>query len=323
MSVGVVGVILLSLVLLIATFAIGLLPLVWSQTQRAQNMIAILSQFGIGMLLGTSFMLVIPEGVSECLEHNGNVGLNLLIGFLAVYILDRISQVIMSKGETDNNSSVTNSYTENVVPFNTWRDVVGNPKGIITNVFKNNVVFALFVHGLSDGIALGTALHNDSLLIVMLIAIIIHKIPAVLSLSSIMICKQQLPKWESITNLFMFAASTPIGYIVLSMFSLKQSETMNWLSGNLLLMSGGSLLYAAFTAFTDDHGHDMESTRNALNGSTLINSSEDTFETTSGVMNMSESGFNVQEEPQLKYDKSVYTLSGVILPVIISFIIKE
>lgn len=317
MSVGLFGVILLSVVLLAATFAVGLLPVVWSRTQRAQGMIAVLSQFGVGMLLGTAFMLVIPEGVKECVEHDGNVGLNLLVGFLAVYVLDRASQMVMHHHGTQMEYSST-------TPLHTWSDVVSHPLSILSNLVKNNVVFALFIHGLSDGIALGTTVHNESLLIVMLVAIIIHKIPAVLSLSSIMVCTQQLPKWETITNLFMFAASTPIGYVVLSMFSLTTTETMNWLSGNLLLMSGGSLLYAAFTAFTDNHTHEWDEDTGVKTNTTdphLNNMSGDTFDTG---LNVSDSEiFAPDSSPQLKYDRAVYTLCGVILPVVISFIIKE
>lgn len=92
------GVILLAGFLLIATFLIGLIPLYYIDKQKRSIVIdqegddsnsdistnaniqtnnsaisgyrvkiAVLSQFGIGMLLGTSFMLVIPEGIKASL----------------------------------------------------------------------------------------------------------------------------------------------------------------------------------------------------------------------------------------------------------------
>ncbi|EJS41693.1 atx2p [Saccharomyces arboricola H-6] len=308
------GVILLASFLLIATFLIGLIPLYYINKQKSAILadqeggdsasdistnantqtsnsgssgyrvkIAVLSQFGIGMLLGTSFMLVIPEGIKACVENNGNVGVNLLIGFLGVYILDRLVTLWISRKQT--------VYTHDAVKFQNWKDIINHPRQIWMNLIQNNVVFALFIHGLSDGVALGTTSNNDSLLIVVLIAIVIHKIPAVLSLSSLMISRQNLLKWEIICNVFLFASSTPIGYIVLSILNLSHSSTMDWISGNLLLMSGGSLLYASFTAFVskDSHDHDL----------------------------------SVEEEVVLPHDESVYVLIGVCIPLVISYCISE
>ncbi|CAI4064094.1 hypothetical protein N7582_002578 [Saccharomyces uvarum] len=308
------GVILLAGFLLIATFLIGLIPLYYIDKQKRSIVIdqegddsnsdistnaniqtnnsaisgyrvkiAVLSQFGIGMLLGTSFMLVIPEGIKACVEHNGNVGLNLLIGFLGVYIIDRLVTLWISGKQT--------IYTHDTVKFQNWKDIINHPRQIWMNLIQNNVVFALFIHGLTDGIALGTTTNNDSLLIVVLIAIVIHKVPAVLSLTSLMISRQNLLKWEVICNVFLFASSTPIGYIVLSVMNLSHSSTMDWISGNLLLMSGGSLLYASFTAFVGGGSHDHD--------------------------------LSVEEEIVLPHDESIYVLLGVSIPLVISFCISE
>ncbi|CCD25360.1 Mn(2+) transporter ATX2 NDAI_0F00410 [Naumovozyma dairenensis CBS 421] len=323
MAISILGVFLMSTVLLIATFLIGLVPLYYVKKQnsnlaskKSNQMIGILSQFGVGMLLGTSFMLVIPEGIKSCLEHDGNVGLNLLIGFLVVYLLDRLVQLIINR----KNKSV-DFEQENYVSFESLTDLVKNPRRIIGCILRNNVVFALFIHGLSDGIALGTTNNNDSLLIIVLIAIVIHKIPAVLSLSSLMISKQKLPEWEVVSNLFAFALSTPLGYICLSMFNLNHSETMDWISGNLLLMSGGSLLYASFTAFvtgdkdSNNHSHTHQIFRN----------SENETETDTTIDHEMGNSFqeNVDDDTKLPHDESLYVVSGVVLPLLISFFISE
>lgn len=252
MAVGLMGVLLLAFFLLVATFTIGWLPTQYLSRGVAgpDQYIAILSRFGVGMLLGTSFTLVIPEGVDACLQHNGNVGINLLIGFMVVYMLDRVVQMVMGA------STGYEVLHDGTLELESFKDLVRNPKRVFLAVLKNNVVFALVIHGLSDGIALGTTTNNESLLIVVLIAIIIHKIPAVLSLTSIMMSKQRLPRWEVLSNLFVFALSTPLGYVVVSVFNLRHSEAMDWIGGNLLLTSGGSLLYASFTAFTGGDSHD-------------------------------------------------------------------
>ncbi|SMN17900.1 similar to Saccharomyces cerevisiae YOR079C ATX2 Golgi membrane protein involved in manganese homeostasis [Maudiozyma saulgeensis] len=365
-------VLLMALALLVLTFAIGSLPIYWfsqgsnstieqfNGKSKHEKYINVLSQFGIGMLLGTSFMLVIPEGISECLEHGGNVGLNMLMGFLIVYLLDRIVQSIMKNSQHEVTSGIEIRGRADII-FESWKDLMKNPKQVCKAILRNNVVFALFIHGLSDGVALGTAVNNDSLMVVMLIAIVIHKIPAVLSLSSLMISKQHLPKWEAISNLFAFALSTPLGYIALSIFNLKHSETMSWLSGNLLLMSGGSLLYASFTAFVGDSGHshdyeripmqtydpefssednlatprpegheefDMEwdpRSYNIVNEDTINSNTNIDAALPEGNTIRSDRGINETYKgiSWLSLDESVYTLMGVILPVIISYVISE
>ncbi|CCK72819.1 Mn(2+) transporter ATX2 KNAG_0L02000 [Huiozyma naganishii CBS 8797] len=309
----------LSLVLLLATFLCGLIPLCWMGARDGTSLDK-LAQFGVGMLLGTSFMLVVPEGIRECQEHGGNVGLDLLVGFLVVYLLDRIVQLVLSqKGRLSNAARMP------VQPPESLRDVLRNPKQVWVNILSNNVVFALFVHGLSDGIALGTTVNNPSLLVVVLVAIIIHKVPAVLSLTSVMVCKQNLPKWEVIPNLMAFSLSTPIGYLILSTLNLNESQTMTWMSGNLLLMSGGSLLYAAFTAFVSGTGsHDHAS---------FDDVGVDEFEAMAYFDTRDCNAVEDSSEPELpghdmaaaksSLDKSVYVLLGVILPTIISFVIKE
>lgn len=301
--------------------------------------ITTLSQFGVGMLLGTSFMLVIPEGIKACLEHNGNVGLNLLIGFLVVYILDRGVQLLM-----EHPSRFTIFQENDATEIEGIKDLLKSPKRIIVSILKNNVVFALFVHGLSDGIALGTTINNQSLLIIVLIAIVVHKIPAVLSLSSLMISKQRLPKWEALSNLFAFALSTPLGYVVVSAFNLKHSDTMDWIGGNLLLMSGGSLLYASFTAFTDgdapDHiplediaeeGFFREGSNfimvdtNAANNATVGEANPSNKSDTSNIefRNVTAVTPPPVANSKASYQELIYLLLGVLVPVIISFFLSE
>ena len=84
MATGIIEILLTATFFLLATFGIGLIPIFYvnRKVSNEDKYVVFLSLFGIGMLLGTSFMLVIPEGVHACLQNDGNVGLNLLIGFL-------------------------------------------------------------------------------------------------------------------------------------------------------------------------------------------------------------------------------------------------
>ncbi|CCE63880.1 hypothetical protein TPHA_0G00440 [Tetrapisispora phaffii CBS 4417] len=341
MAISLTTVFLLAISLLVATFAIGVIPLYYVNKNLEQGAngqkIAILSQFGVGMLIGTSFMLVIPEGVKSCVEYGGNVGLNLLIGFLVVYLLDRGVSVLMA-----NSSKFSFFDDDRSADIHSVRDLLKNPKIAITSILKNNVVFALFIHGISDGIALGTTSNNEELLIVVLIAIVVHKIPAVLSLTSLMISKQRLPEWQVLSNLFAFALSTPLGYVVVSIFNLKASDSMEWIGGSLLLMSGGSLLYASFTAFTEkdyDHtgGYEPALNPSVIGSDMSLELDLDATDPT-GIPNKNNTSpvslrdsndieLNAREEntehSKLPYDESVFTVAGVIIPIIVSFLIQE
>lgn len=271
------------------------------------------SLFGVGMLLGTSFMLVIPEGVYSCLEHDGNVGLNLLIGFLAVHLLDHFVRWV---GKASKEASWA-CFMQQDPELNSFKDLL-NLKKTSVLVIKNNVVFALVVHGLSDGLALGASITNDSLKVIMLIAIIIHKIPAVLSLTSLMVSKQKLPPLVAVSNLLAFAASTPVGYIVVSLLNLGNWKAMEWISGNLLLMSGGSLLYASFTAFLGNDNHQME-TRN--DGFVVVDGAPSTepFKDISDV----EINSPPTSPTHVPYGETIYVMAGVLIPTVISFFVNE
>ncbi|KAL3235000.1 Metal homeostasis factor ATX2 [Nakaseomyces bracarensis] len=313
-------IVLLAVLLLLVTFAIGCLPFYYVGNSH-EKFLRTFSQFGVGMLLGTSFMLVIPEGIESCVEKGGNVGLDLLIGFLGVFLLDKLVHKISSRNNNDHSNSIDNDsmyYGFKDSLRLCLKDLFTNPRIIITRILRNNVIFAFVIHGISDGVALGTTVNNESLLIIVFIAIIIHKIPAVLSLSALMVTKQGLPLNECMTNLFMFSLSTPLGYIILSLFNLKQSDIMDYISSNLLLMSGGSLLYASFTAFGDDPHLVHEKDINLENDYSMDPLSEGPLST--GDITLSAETDN---KSLLDHDESLYIVIGVLIPTVISFIVRD
>lgn len=315
MSAGITEVILTAIFFLVATFAIGVIPIYFFKKKLDTDdmYLTAFSLFGVGMLLGTSFMLVIPEGVYSCLEHDGNVGLNLLIGFLAVHLLDHFVKWV---GKASKEASWA-SFMQQDPELNSFKDLLNFKKTSVL-VIKNNVVFALVVHGLSDGLALGASITNDSLKVIMLIAIIVHKIPAVLSLTSLMVSKQKLPPLVAVSNLLAFAASTPVGYIVVSLLNLGNWKAMEWISGNLLLMSGGSLLYASFTAFLGNDNHHLE-TRN--DGFVVV----DGAPSTEPVKDVSDVEINSPSTSptHVPYGETIYVMAGVLIPTVISFFVNE
>lgn len=317
MSVSLAEVLVTAVLFLTVVFAIGLVPIYYvkKNANRQEQYLTMFSLFGVGMLLGTAFMLVIPEGIDACLEHKGNVGLNLLIGFLVVYFLDNFASTVTRTA----GSTRWGSFLQERQEILSIREIL-NPRKSASLVIKNQVVFALVVHGCSDGLAMGASASNDSVKFATLIAIVIHKIPAVLSLSSVMVTRQQLPTLEAVSNLLAFAASTPAAYLCISILNLKKSEALEWVSGNILLMSGGSLLYAAVSALLAKH----ETPTGATNyrDAELLLTDSTAQDTTSKDMTPFEL-VSISTEPELPYGETLYVVCGVIVPIVVSFFVRE
>ncbi|SCU85588.1 LAFA_0D16556g1_1 [Lachancea sp. 'fantastica'] len=317
MAVQVLEILVTSFLFLSVVFAIGCVPIYYVKNRSSvigQPMyLTVLSLIGVGMLLGTAIMLVIPEGIEACLGNNGNVGINLLIGFLVVYCLDQAASVL---GQMPNRGAFAFAHLPGA-EITSLKDVL-NPKKMVSSVFKNQVVFALVIHGFSDGLAMGASANSESLKIATLVAIIIHKIPAVLSLSSLMVTKQNLPTWEAVSNLLAFAASTPLAYLLLSLINLGTWGPMEWISGNILLMSGGSLLYAGVSALLGNHQHSP--TETAVENFAGTSAAYDVLPKD---MTPFEVGETVESETTPRYGETVYVLGGVVIPVVVSYLIRE
>jgi len=113
------------------------------------------------------------------------------------------------------------------------------------------LTLGLVVHALADGLALGSsALANDSavptgLSVVVFIALIIHKAPTALALSTSLL-STSLSRADCRKHIAVFSASTPIGALLTFgiMTLLRVQSDSSW-TGFALLFSGGSFLYVA------------------------------------------------------------------------------
>ncbi|KAJ7432770.1 ZIP zinc transporter-domain-containing protein [Mycena galericulata] len=126
------------------------------------------------------------------------------------------------------------------------------------------LTFGLFMHGLADGLALGVSSLSDpgtdpthrDLSFIVFLALIIHKAPTSLALSTSLL-NTSLPRPECRKHLAFFAASTPFGaivsYVLISFFSAGAQGS--W-TGLALLVSGGTFLYVATVLQTVSHAPD-------------------------------------------------------------------
>lgn len=235
--------------LFFATLGTGLIPVMYmsklaEKGDSGMGYLKYVSDFGIGMLLGTSCLLVIPEGVEKFGDKGGRgFGISLLLGFMILYGLDRFLHALQA------GHILSGWFDASAAPDPLERNIdLINPRKTVPFILTNNIVFALVIHAFSDGLALGIAESYDSLKFVMLIAIIIHKIPATLSLTGIMISKQRLPKLQVISNLIAFSISTPFGLLFVILMRFVSKDLIEKMSDGLLVLSGSSLLYASLLA---------------------------------------------------------------------------
>lgn len=285
---GFATILLLSLIMGVAAFVAGLLPVILPLSPAK---IRAISALGMGILLGTSLMVIIPEGVETLYSDPGQpgeekgsgapaVGISLLVGFLIMYLIDNIpliSQIWKTKasfqrvdvelGDLDSGGD-----TETVVD-----DSRANSADATQSAAKNAgaasaraTTTGLVIHALADGVAVGSsvAAGNSKLELIIFVAIMIHKAPAAFGLAAVLL-RCGLTNGQVKLHLGAFAASTPVGSILTwalikviagdSSGDTAGSNSMHWWTAVLLLFSGGTFLYVAVHVMQEltgeDHGH--------------------------------------------------------------------
>ena len=185
----------------VLTLVGGLLPLVreWSRST-----IRLFLAFGTGVLLGAAFFHMLPEAIHGLGEA---VGFPLLAGFLLIYVLERFVMVHPCEEE-----------------------------GCSFHHMGLAAFCGITLHALIDGLALGAGVAIPELSVAVTMAIVLHKLPASLSLTGILIhCSY--PRSRILWMLAVFALATPVG-AVLSLTLLRN-------------LTGDALHYAvAFSAGT-------------------------------------------------------------------------
>jgi zinc transporter 9 len=121
------------------------------------------------------------------------------------------------------------------------------------------LTLGLVMHALADGLALGVASLTTSspgsaregapLSIVVFLALLVHKAPTALALTTSLLAAS-LPRQDCKKHLLVFSLSTPLGAMfTFAIFSVlgsgQQGQGLDALAGSALLVSGGTFLYVA------------------------------------------------------------------------------
>ena len=196
-----------SLSIIIIAWIGGLIPFYLKHKQR---MIHLFISLGAGVLLGASFLHMIPDAIKYI---GPQVGIAALLGFLTLYLLEKFIMTHPCPAEHCEYHKIGLS-----------------------------AFIGLSLHSLITGLALGAGIMVPRLGIIVFIAILFHKLPASLSLTSLFI-KENYSNKKLFTYLTAFSVMVPLGaFITYFVFEGTASHTT---IGYLIAFSAGTFLHVA------------------------------------------------------------------------------
>ncbi|KAK9838586.1 hypothetical protein WJX84_003387 [Apatococcus fuscideae] len=245
----------------------GLLPLIL-KTSPAQ--LRLLSAIGAGLLVGTGLGVILPEGFeafhsaqeaagSSALPE-GLLGTTLLAGFLAMLVLDVLHQSVSGDAAHSHDRASPTAHSASNGDLEHERHAFGDPS--TSAVASSNPITALIgrsdeatraligliIHSAADGLAVGaSSLSTDTQLTSLIaLAMVLHKVPAAIGLTSYLRGKAW-PLKDALQALLVFSSASPLVALACAAFltavpSLSSSPAAIALC---LIFSGGTFLYAA------------------------------------------------------------------------------
>uniref|UniRef100_A0A6A7G1Z3 Zinc transporter ZIP9-like n=1 Tax=Hirondellea gigas TaxID=1518452 RepID=A0A6A7G1Z3_9CRUS len=268
---AVVELILMSIAMFVGCYIAGKLPLIL-QNRESKNQL--MSVFGAGMLVGTAFAVIIPEGIRmlyiNCNQpsepsmtqpelllreggeaeakqehehtHEGErnneltIALSLLLGFLLMLLVDKCSA-------THHASTRSDSDSQGVGIINGGTSTSSSRK-------MCTATLGLVVHAAADGIALGAAVgsHHSDVEFIVFFAIMLHKAPTAFGLTSFLV--REGSDYRRINKmLLVFSAAAPLGsFLTFAIINAAGSQSVSsstHSSSVAMLFSAGTFIYVA------------------------------------------------------------------------------
>jgi len=173
----------------------------------SQETFRLVISFCAGILLGAVFFHVLPE-ISTVLGRH--LGYSVMFGFLLIFVLEKFIMVHpCEEGECDYHKIGVAAY------------------------------IGIGFHSILDGVAIGagTMMNLSSIII---IAVTIHKFPAALALSSLLVKGKEYTKKKILVSMFIFSLATPLGALI-SVFAFQGLD--DYIIATALGISAGTFLF--------------------------------------------------------------------------------
>ena len=173
----------------------------------SQETFRLVISFCAGILLGAVFFHVLPE-ISTVLGRQ--LGYSVMFGFLLIFVLEKFIMVHpCEEGECDYHKIGVAAY------------------------------IGIGFHSILDGIAIGAGtMMNLSFIIIL--AVTLHKFPAALALSSLLVKGKEYTKKKILLSMFIFALATPVGALV-AVFIFQGVD--DYIVATALGISAGTFLF--------------------------------------------------------------------------------
>ena len=182
----------------------GWIPTIKLWTQETFRLVI---SFCAGILLGAVFFHVLPE-ISTVLGRQ--LGYSVMFGFLLIFVLEKFIMVHpCEEGECNYHKIGIAAY------------------------------IGIGFHSILDGIAIGAGtMMNLSFIIIL--AVTLHKFPAALALSSLLVKGKEYTKKKILLSMFIFALATPVGALV-AVFIFQDVD--DYVVATALGISAGTFLF--------------------------------------------------------------------------------
>lgn len=247
-----------------ASFGAGLVPLSSSITKSHLAKLSILST---GLLIGAALGVIIPEGIESTIagdpepeSFSYKIASCILLGFAFMFLVEEYISpharpllpldirtevedvhfdIALDELEREEGMALPSSHAS------TWQMLRSTPSSSLQRAYPLSL--GLTVHALVDGYALGVSsleTQSGALSFVVFLAIIIHKAPTALALTSSLLATS-LPPSECKRHLLLFSLATPISAILSYILYTHTGDGNNLWVGTPLLFSGGTFLYVA------------------------------------------------------------------------------
>ena len=196
-----------SIIIIIIAWLGGLIPFYFRENSR---LIHLFISLGAGVLLGASFLHMIPDAVKYI---GAQVGMGTLLGFLALYLLEKFVMTHPCPAEHCEYHKL----------------------GLTAFI-------GLSLHSLITGLALGAGIMVPRLGLIVFLAVLFHKLPASLSLTSLFI-KEHYSNKKLFSYLTAFSLMVPLGAFI-TYFFFKGTASHQTI-GFLIAFSAGTFLHVA------------------------------------------------------------------------------
>ena len=194
---------------------------------------------GSGIILGTAFLIVIPEGI-EVMSQAGakldSVGYPMFFGYMLMNIIDSYYNSL-----EDNKSGTGTTELD---------DLSSVPSSVCQQRRERYLApmcpasIGMIIHSFADGIALGAASTSDtSLQVIVFISVLIHKAPAGFGFCTTL-QSLNLPQHLIKRDVILFSLTAPLAAILTSVI-MGASDHVEWWAGEGLLLSGGTFVFVA------------------------------------------------------------------------------